>query len=500
MRRAFRPADASRALEEFGRRGAARAFPFTAFAALLLAGCASVPNVAPQLSAVSPQALGVPAGETRTIADDWWTVFGDPQLNRLVDMGLAGNPDLAGALARVRAAQAAVGAREATSLPQIGLDAKAPRQRFPENYILPHPIGGSTFWVPQIEGTLKWDLDLFGRNKAAVRVARSSAEAAQLDAAAARITIATAIAQAYVGLAHAERQIAVTDSFVRTRQEALDLVQVRIRNRLASQFDLEQAKTLLASAEQARVRAVGQRDLMVHALAALVGRGPDFYGEIGTTKLSFDSAPALPDAIPADLLGRRADLLAGRTRIEAALAGRDAAKAEFMPNISIQALAGTLSLGLGNVFKAGSAEYGFGPAIHLPIFEGGRLSANYKGAVAGIDKAIAAYNGSVVNAVRDTADAITGVQTSDRDLAAQFRIVAGLREIMRLDRVRVDTGLGSRLDSIDTGFRLLEAEQVLLDLQAEAFSRRIALIAALGGGFNSSNSAQVAAKAGKTQS
>lgn len=477
-----------------------RAAPFAAFAALLLAGCASVPNVTPQLSAISPPALGIPAGEAQTIADDWWTVFGDPQLNKLEGMGLAGNPDLAGALARVRAAQAAIGVQQSAGLPQVALDAKAPRQRYPANYILPPPLGGSTFWVPQIEGTLNWDLDLFGRNKAAVRQANAGAKAAEFDAAAARITISTAIAQAYVGLTHAERQIAVAQAFVDTRQRALDLVQARIKSQLASQFDLEQGKTLLAEAEQAHARALGQRDLMIHALAALVGRGPDFYAQISAPTLAFDNVLAVPDALPADLLGRRADLLAGRERIEAALAGRDIAKAEFLPNVNIVALFGTLSLGLDNAFKGSSTEYGAGPAIHLPIFEGGRLKANYKGAVAGIDENIAAYNGAVLSAVRDAADAITGVQTSDRDLAAQQRVVSGLRETVRLDQVRTDTGLGSRLDAIDSGFRLLTAEQALIELQAQAFSRRIQLIAALGGGFNPETMAQAATPAGKKQS
>jgi NodT family efflux transporter outer membrane factor (OMF) lipoprotein len=239
---------------------------------------------------------------------------------------------------------------------------------------------------------------------------------------------------------------------------------------------------------------------MVHALAALVGRGPDFYTQINTPTLALDSVPAVPDALPADLLGRRADLLAGRSRIEAAAAGRDVAKAEFLPNVNIVALFGTLSLGLDNAFKGSSTEYGVGPAIHLPIFEGGRLKANYKGAVAGIDENIAAYNGAVLSAVRDAADAITGVQTSDLDLTAQLRIVNGLRETVRLDQVRTDTGLGSRLDAIDSGFRLLTAEQALVELQAQAFSHRIRLIAALGGGFDPENRAQVALPAGKKQS
>ena len=455
-----------------------------AASALLLAGCANVPKIQPELTSATPASLGLANGATAQIADDWWTEFGDPQLTRLVEMGLAGNPDLAGALARVRTAQAAISARGAASLPQVALDAKSPRQRYPQNYILPPPLGGSTFWVPQIEAGLDWDLDLFGRNKAAVRQARDNAEAARLDAAAARLAISTAIGETYVGLARAERLIAVADGFVQTRQQALALVQSRLRSQLASQFDLQQAQTLLAEAEQARTRAAAQRHLMVHALAALVGRGQDFYSQVDAPALALDHPFAVPDALPADLLGRRPDLLAGQARVHAAEAGRQVAKADFMPNVSIQALVGTLALGLGNAFKGSSSEYSVGPAIHLPIFEGGRLKAQYAGATSAIDEAIASYNGAVVKAVRDAADAATQVQAVDRDLADQARIVGGLRETVRLDRVRVDTGLGSRLDTIESGFRLLEAEQALVDLQAQALTRRIQLIAALGGGFD----------------
>nr|WP_250890803.1 efflux transporter outer membrane subunit [Sphingobium nicotianae] len=458
----------------------------------MLAGCASVPHVSPQLTQATPTTIGLDAAARAQVSDTWWTAFGDPQLDRLIAMGVAGNPDLAGALARVRAAQATIGARRADTLPQIAASAKAPRQRYPENYILPPPLGGSTFWVPQIEATLDWDLDLFGRNKAALAQARSNAAATALDAEAARLTLTTAIAQTYVGLAHAERQIAVADGFVQTRGQALSLVETRVKSQLANNIDLQQAQTLLAEAQQAKTRAVEQRDTIVHALAALVGRGPDFYGQITAPTLAFDSPPVVPDVLPADLLGRRPDLLAGQARIDAAMAGRQIAKAEFLPNISIQALAGTLALGLGNAFKPGSTEFGVGPAIHLPIFEGGRLKANYIGATAGIDEAIASYDGAVVKSVRDAADAITHVGAADRDLADQARIVGGLRETVRLNQVRLDTGLGSKLDTIDSGFRLLEAEQALVTLQAQAFTRRIQLIAALGGGFDP-NAPRVAA-------
>ena len=120
----------------------------------------------------------------------------------------------------------------------------------------------------------------------------------------------------------------------------------------------------------------------------------------------------------------------------------------------------------------------------MPIFEGGRLTANYKAATGGLDIAVADYNTSVLGAVRETADALTLVRSADADLAQQNLVVAGLRDTVRLDQVRISSGLGSRLDAIDSGFRLLEAEQALIDLQADALAKRIQLIAALGGGFD----------------
>lgn len=454
-----------------------------AFTALLLAGCATVPHDPPQVAQLQPATLGLDAAAP-AIDANWWTAFGDPQLDRLIAMGLSDSPTLESALARVRAAEAMVDVRHAAQLPQVTVDGQSTYQRFPEKYIYPPPYAGAAWPITQVQANLSWNLDLFGREKAMVAGARASAQAARLDVAAARLTLSTSIAQTYVGLARAERLIQVANGFVTTRQQALHYVQSRIKHQLASQFELRQAETLLAEAEQAQTRAQGQRDLLVHALAALAGRGADFYPQITAPTLALDAPPTVPDLLPADLLGRRPDLLAGQSRIDAAAAGRQVARTDFLPNVSIQALAGFAALGLGNFFDPGARTYGAGPAIHLPIFEGGKLKAQYRGATADLDAAVAGYNEAVLGAIRDASDALTLVRTADKDLGDQSRIVAGLRETARLDRVRVSTGLGSRLDTIDSGFRLLEAEQALAGLQSDALTRRIQLIAALGGGFD----------------
>lgn len=459
--------------------------------ALLLAGCAT-PHEQPKVAQVAPQALGLDA-QTAAIDARWWSAFGDPQLDRLVEAGLAGNPSLETALARVRLAESQIQTQRAGLLPHASGTAQANRGRIGDKF-LPAPIGGSDVDIGVAGANLSWDLDLFGRQRATVRQAAASAEAARLDTAAARLTVSVAIAQTYVGLARAEKLIAVADGFVATRRQALGFTQARIRNQLASQYELRQVETLLAEAEQAHTQAVQQRDILVHALAALVGRGADFYPEIGKPTLLLDRHPMVPETLPADLLGRRPDLLAGQARIDAAVQGRKAAAAAFLPNVSISALAGLTAIGFGNFFTGGAFSYAVGPAVSLPIFEGGKLKAQYKGATADLDQAVSSYNDSVIGAVREAADAVTNVRSTDQDLADQQRVVQGLRDTVRLDQVRVRTGLGSQLDAVDSGFRLLEAEQALVGLQADALTRRIQLVAALGGGFDPSQPLAAAPK------
>lgn len=455
---------------------------FPLLAASLLSGCAVVPHVRPEVAPLASRSLGLGAGSAQ-IATQWWIAFGDPQLDRLIALGISSNPSLEMALARLRAAQAEIGIAHAGQLPQVNGTAVLNRTHIGDK-LLPEPLGGHTENLAVAGASLSWDLDLFGRQRAMVRQATAGAHAASLDVDAAKLAISVSVAQAYVGLARADALITVADGFVATRQHSLTLVQSRVRNNLASQFDVQSAQTLLAEAEQARTRAARDRDILVHALAALVGRGADFYPEIRSPALVLNAAPAVPELIPADLLGRRPDLLAGRARIDAAMAGRKAAAAAFMLDVNITALAGLASFGLGNFLTAGAGSWGGGPALSLPIFEGGRLKAQYKGATADLDASVADYNGMVLGAVREAADSITQVRSADEDLAEQGRVVAGLRNTVRLDQVRVSTGLGSQLDAIDSGFRLLEAEQALVGLQADALTRRVQLVAALGGGFS----------------
>jgi NodT family efflux transporter outer membrane factor (OMF) lipoprotein len=448
-----------------------------------LSAC-SISHDLPRVQPLSAGAVGLAGPDTTVVSDDWWTALGDAQLGRLMQVALSGNPSLDAAMARVRAAHAGVAAERAALQPQLSADANEERERLSGKYIIPPPYAGTGRWAGSALANLDWSLDLAGRQKALVDQARASEGAAALDLAAARIVIAGAVCQSYVNLARADAEERIAEEFVASRQQSLDLARARVRSHLSSDFDLRAADTLLAEAQQAEIRANGDRLLMIHALAALAGRGADFYATILPPALSLEEAIPLPATIHADLLGRRPDILAARARIDAANAGRRIARADFYPNVDIRAFVGASAIGLSALLTGGALTGGGGPAIHLPIFEGGRLKANYKNALADIDIAVANYNELVVRSVREVADTLSSIDTNRADAAAQRRVLDGLAETVRLNTARVHAGLATRLDVLDANDRLLDAAQAQANIDADGVNRRIQLAVALGGGFS----------------
>jgi NodT family efflux transporter outer membrane factor (OMF) lipoprotein len=464
-----------------------------ALIASLLAGCAAVPDVRPEVGQAGAAAMGLAGGQPVTVAPDWWTAIGDPQLDRLMADALAGSPTLAEAAARLRVARAAVDRGRAGLHPQVTGLASEQQQLFSGRSVIPPPYGGSWQWVGSTEADLDWSLDLAGRQKAAVAAARASAGAAALDVAAARVVLSGSVAQAYVDLARADALAAIAGEFVRSRQSALDIAQTRKRTNLGSDFEISAAQALLAEARQAQVRAAGQRQQMVHALAALAGRGVDSYATITRPGLRLAAALPVPASLPADLLARRPDIQAAQARILAADADRREARAAFYPDVDLRAFVGTAALGLGSLFSGGALTAGAGPAIHLPIFTGGGLAAGYRGAVGEVDVAVAGYDRLVTEAVHQAADALSAVATHTEDATQQRAVVAQLERTVQLDAVRVRTGLASRLDVLDANDRLLTARQAQANIDADGAISRIQLLVALGGGFTPVSATSLAA-------
>lgn len=467
----------------YERRGARG--PTILLLAAAMAGCAA-PVTRQAVAPLAPAALGLTGAPAPAIDAQWWRAFGDPQLDRLVADATAGGPTLQAALARVAQAQATLATRRAEGGPDVTLTAQPQVARLSGRYTIPPPFAGSVRFVGTAAANLSYNLDLFGRQRAAIEGARAGVRAAALDAAAARLALAGSVVETYLDLARAEAQAAIAGRTVAAREASLWLVRAQIRHQLASKAQEAAALTLLAQAREATIAAAGGRALAADALAALAARGPDYAAGIGPAALRLDAALPLPAAIPADLLGRRADIAAAAARVEAAQAGRQVARRAYYPDINLAALVGLQAIGLGNLLSLDAGTVGVGPALSLPLFDDGRLDANLAGAVAGVDLAVADYNARLIGAVREAADALALTANLQAQRREQDAVVAGLRQTARLDQVRVASGLDSKLGLVDTDVRLLDAELARANLTTDAARARVQLVLALGGGFSPS--------------
>jgi len=449
-----------------------------------LASCVQAPREAPRGVLLEPAALGL-SKQTAPVADvAWWTAFDDPQLDRLIDAALARNPSLDAALARVRDASAQVLDAGAARRPGVTLDADETWQRFSENYYIPPPFAGGRYWVGSAGANLSWLLDFWGRQAAVIREARASEAAAQIDVRAARLAVTASLADAYLEL---DRAWALTDIAARTldqREQLLRLTRERVTAGLDASTSLNLAEARLADARSGVERAANARDLAVHRLAALTGRGADFYAEVQRPDLDLDAPLPIPDALPIDLLAHRPDVLAARARVEAADADRIAARAAFYPEVSLRAFAGLQAIGLDDLLDSGSAIYGIGPTLHLPLFDSRRLRAAYRRSTAGLDAAVAQYNAIVLNAVHETADQLSLVDSLARQASQARQRLAAAQSAWDLANQRYRAGLVTQLVVLDADSEVLAARQDVVALDTGRAMARIHLLLTLGGSFH----------------
>jgi NodT family efflux transporter outer membrane factor (OMF) lipoprotein len=447
----------------------------------LLAGCVSAPTTTPQYTQIAPETLGLSATPAVAISDTWWTAFGDPKLNALVEQAQAGNPSLAAALARVRTAQSAVSAARAETYPQLTFDAQDQRTYFSKSYIIPPPFAGTTQWYGTIQSNLSWSLDLFGKQQSQIDQLRASAHARELDATAARLLLAGQVTQAYIALNRAYALIDVAQETVRQQEGVLKLTAGRVTAGLETPASQRQSEALAAFARQDLVASRAARDLAVHTIAVLIGRGADAY-DIPCPHLN-TKALALPETLPADLLARRADVAAAQARIEAAFAGREVARKAFYPDINLVGAAGWAAIGLSPLFSAASLQYGAGPAIHLPIFDAGKIRADYAGATGDLDAAVADYNGALTNAVKQTADALTQIQSVEGQSREQATALKSAVDSFDFATERYRSGLSPQLNVLSSEDLVIRARTQSVSLASDLASARVSLVMALGGGF-----------------
>ncbi len=457
-----------------------------------LTACVTPNKEDPAVSAIDTTALGLVSEPLAPPAPQWWKVFEDPQLNQLVDDAGRNSPSLAQALARVRAAQAQKQAIDASDEPGFTLDADATWQRFSENYIIPPPFGGHTYWLSQGTANLNWTLDFWSRQASLIDQSRSQLVASSLDVASAHLALAGSIAQAYIELDRAWAVIDIATRLLEQREQLLKLARQRVAAGLDTQIDVKLAEAALPQARAAKLQAESARDLAVHRLAALAGYGVDRYPQFVRPQPNLDAALPVPAHLPMDLLAHRPDILAAQARVTAATAGRAAAHASFYPDISLKAFVGTQAIGLDNLTKSGSLIYGAGPALHLPIFESQRLRAAYKGATAELDESIASYNAAVLNAVHEAADQLSLGESYTQQLVQIRQTLTAASAAYDLSKKRYAAGLTTQLVVLNAESRVLDARRDLVSATTGRIGARVALLLVLGGSFDPAAPAAVA--------
>jgi NodT family efflux transporter outer membrane factor (OMF) lipoprotein len=465
-----------------------------AIAASTLALAACVPTLADSPSLVAPTELASSASFAAPAQawpqEAWWTAYGDPQLNDLVAEGLVGSPTLAIAAARVRQAEAALGQSRSSLLPSVNGEASVASARRSANAMgLPDNFTSliDTGWNEEarVGASLSYTLDFFGRNRASIAAATSQVDVARAEAAAARLQLSTAIAQTYSEFARfsAERRAALRIVELREGSEAL--VRQRFEAGLEHEGQLAQARAETAAARSVVAELDGAILRTRHALAALIGQGPDRGLAIAAPDQVTLHAFGLPADAGVALVGRRPDIVAARARVEAAARRIDVARADFYPNINLVALAGLQTIGLDTLSSAGSRFGQIGPAISLPIFSAGRLENAYRGAHAQYDEAVALYNQTLIDALRDVADTLSDQGALDAQLTASRQGVAAAEDAYRVARNRYGAGLSTYIDVLTIENRLVEQRLHLTRLESRAFTLDVALVRALGGGFQS---------------
>jgi NodT family efflux transporter outer membrane factor (OMF) lipoprotein len=451
---------------------------------LAFAGCVLPPKEAPHPSELANDDVGLTGTAVEPAGDGWWESFKDPQLDQLIRLGLENSPTLAEAKARVSAALAQTQSAQAALLPTASLDASALYQRAPQNYLIPPPLAGHTFWMGQAGASLGWDLDFWGRQADAVQRARNLAQSASFDQDNARLMLAGAIAQAYVELYRDHALADIAERSESQRQNIVDITRRRVSAGLDTQLEIREAEGQLPQARVARVQAQAAAELAVHELATLTGRGATAYSAIQRPVLQIDAVLPVPKDLPINLLARRPDVLSARSLVTAADAERRAAKAAFYPDVSLRALAGIGAFGLNNLVQWNARGYGAGPLISLPLFDGGRLKAQYRGSEAQLDSAIADYNDTVLHAVQQTSDQITRLDALAREQLDQQQTLEATEAAYKLAEERYRAGLASYLSVLNAETQVLGSRQSMVDILASQAVARVTLLLAVGGSFD----------------
>jgi multidrug efflux system outer membrane protein len=458
--------------------------------ALAMAGCAAV---GPDFTAphnIDDAAYRHQAAQVAPVAHlprQWWTVFGDSELDALQQAALQGNPGVKVAAQRLLQAQAQAGVTRASQGPNLNLGASVANARTSANTSQALALGGRS-----IEGnaygvvaSMSYELDLWGRVRRLVEASDAQAQVAELDRDGVILLLSAQVAQTYWQLRGLDLEMVILKDALATRRETEQLLVARFEAGLSGELDGERARVERANAEADLHEVQRQRNLLEHSLATLTGVAPSRLS-LPPGAEHLPPVPVIPAGLPSGLLGQRPDLAASVANLRAQNAGIGVAEAAFYPSLQLTGNLGYASEGLRDLAQGGSRQFSVGPlALSLPLFDGGRNCANLAVAKARYEEALANHESKLQNALREVEDALSDLEQRQQQGQAQAQSQQAATRALLVAQARYERGLSSYLDVIDAQRSKLAADRAAAAINTQRLLATVALARALGAGWSS---------------
>lgn len=454
--------------------------------AALLAGCDLAPRYHAPVVAV-PVKFAEAAGWAPAAPADavprglWWTVYGDTTLNALEARVDAANPDLAAAAAVFKQARAVAAEAEAGVYPQIGLGGHVSANRQSAHRPLRSPHQPNEYGDNAIYTNATYEIDFWDRIANSIKAGKAAAQSSAADLATMQLSLHAELASDYFSLRGLDQEIELYRRTVASYRQALQLTQNRFAGKIASAMDVSRAATQLEAAEAQAADVGGQRDVMAHAIAILVGVPPADL-TIAANPAPVTVPPVAP-VVPAGLLQRRPDIAAAERDVAAANAEIGVVRAAFFPNITLNLTAGLQDTGF-NLVSLPNSFWSLGPGLSLPLFEGGLRHAELTAAEAVYERTVASYRATVLQAFREVEDQLALLRSLGDAEQHETAGVTDARQTLDISMNLYKDGATNFLDVVTAQTAELDAERAALDIGTQRLTASVGLIRALGGGWD----------------
>jgi NodT family efflux transporter outer membrane factor (OMF) lipoprotein len=462
-------------------------FPLISVVIFVLAGCARMSGI--ETHAQIKDANAFDAGKTIAKAqitvwptDEWWKVYGDLQLDDLIARTIADNLTLLVARNRIALSQGVADSMYAETLPDISADTSIMRERFTALQYIPPPWAGNTVWNNKAQLSLAYDLDLWGRQESIWRASVNETRAAAAESQQVKLELVNAVVRSYVQMAMEFGLRDIAAEHMEQIEQRIAIARRSLKAGLGTEFQVSEVEVPLPLA-RAKIEAIDMRIVLLrNQISALSGQGPGAGEGMTRPTMQLNAPVGLPDQLPANLIGRRPDMQACRWRIEAAQQNIAGAKAAFYPNINLLAFAGFQSFGFAQMISNAGAISGVGPAISLPIFDGGRRRGNLSVKTAAYDIAVENYNGLLLRALQDVSDQLATLQSNAKQRAEAETAMQLAHKTYTLAQASYRAGLDNYQHVLDARISELRQQETLVQMQAARLDAYAGLMRALGGG------------------